>query len=100
MVQYSSMKNKIIDRRVFLKGAAGAVLGGVGLPYVVPSAALGKAGSVAPSNRITVGCIGLGNQGSSLMRGFLGKPDVQIVAICDVHSSKREGTREAVEKHY
>jgi len=94
------MKNKIIDRRAFIEGAAGAVLGVASLPYVVPSSALGKAGSVAPSNRITVGCIGLGNQGSGLMRGFLGKADVQIVAVCDVHSTKREGAREAVEKHY
>jgi predicted dehydrogenase len=66
----------------------------------VPSSALGKAGYVAASNRITVGCIGLGNQGSALLRGFLGKSNTQILAVCDVHSTKRQGTREAVDKHY
>jgi predicted dehydrogenase len=100
MVHYSSMKDKIINRRTFLRKATGAALGVIGLPHVVPSSALGKAGDVAPSNRITVGCIGLGNQGSAVLRGFLGKPDVQVVAVCDVHATKRRGTRRAVEKHY
>lgn len=100
MVHCLSMNNRVIDRRAFLKCTVGAALGATSLPYVIASSALGRAGSVSPSSRITVGCIGLGNQGSALMRGFLGKPDVQIVAVCDVHSTKREGTREAVEKHY
>jgi predicted dehydrogenase len=90
--------NRIIGRRAFLKRTAGSALGIVGIPYVVPSSALGTAGNVAPSNRITVGCIGLGNQGSALMRSFLGKPDVQIVGVCDVHSTKREGAREGIGK--
>ncbi|MHC4116175.1 MAG: Gfo/Idh/MocA family protein [Planctomycetota bacterium] len=100
MEHRSSMKNKIIDRRAILRGAASAALGATGIPYVVPSSALGNAGNVAPSNRITVGCIGLGNQGSALMRSLLGKPDVQIVAVCDVHSKKRQGARQLVEKSY
>jgi predicted dehydrogenase len=94
------MKGKNINRRAFLRKATDAALGTITLPYIVPSSALGKAGYVAASNRITVGCIGLGNQGSALLRGFMGKPDVQIVAVCDVHATKRQGTREAVEKHY
>jgi predicted dehydrogenase len=35
-----------------------------------------------------------------VLRGFLGKDDVQIVAVCDVHAIKREETRKLVEKHY
>jgi predicted dehydrogenase len=70
------------------------------LPYMVPSPVLGKAGSVAANNRITVGCIGLGNQGSAVLRGFLGKPDVQVVAVCDVHAVKQEETRKVIERHY
>ncbi|MHC4678772.1 MAG: Gfo/Idh/MocA family protein, partial [Planctomycetota bacterium] len=95
-----AVKDEDINRRGFLRRAAGATLGALSLPSIVPSPALGRAGNVAPSNRITVGCIGVGNQGSGLMRGFLGKPDVQIVAVCDVHSTKREGAREVIEKHY
>jgi len=100
MVHCFSMKNRVFHRRAFLKCTAGAALGATSLPYVITSSALGKSGSVAPSSRVTVGCIGLGNQGSSLMRGFLGKPDVQIVAVCDVHSTKRQGAREVIERHY
>lgn len=100
MGHYPSIAEKIIDRRAFLRGAAGAAFGAIGLPYVLPSSALSKAGNVTPSNRITVGCIGAGNQGSALMRGFLGKSDVQIVAVCDVHSTKRQGACDAVEECY
>ena len=53
------MKNRKIDRRRFIKGAAGAAAGVVSFPYVVSSAALGKAGSVAAGNRIVVGCVGV-----------------------------------------
>ena len=93
------MKDQQINRRSFLRRAGSAAIGTLGLPYMVPSSASGKAGFVAPSNRITVGCIGLGNQGSAVLRGFLGKDDVQIVAVCDVHSVKREETRKLVERH-
>lgn len=94
------MKDKKINRRDFLRKTTGAALGTLSLPHIIPSSVLGKAGHVAASNRITVGCIGLGNQGWALLRGFLGRPDAQIVAVCDVHATRRQGTREAVEKHY
>jgi predicted dehydrogenase len=88
-----------ITRRQFL-GRTAALSGLITLPWIIPSSAQGADGNTAPSERITVGCVGLGNQGSGLLRGFLGKPDVQIVAVCDVHATKREGTRELVDKNY
>lgn len=94
------MKDQHTNRRSFLRRAGSAALGTLGLPYMIPWSASGKAGLAAPSNRITVGCIGLGNQGSAVLRGFLGKDDVQIVAVCDVHVIKREETRKLVERHY
>ncbi len=39
---------------------------------------------VAPSDRIRIAHIGLGNQGNSHMRWFSALPDVEIVALCDV----------------
>jgi predicted dehydrogenase len=54
-------------------------------PMVVPASALGRGGRVAPSNRVTLGIIGTGNQGFNDMRAFLGDERVQIVAICDVN---------------
>ncbi len=80
-------------------------------PAIVPSSVFGKN---APGNRITMGAIGLGGRGSSVMRSFLNQPDVQMVALCDVQSehwrdgewgksTPRFGTmpaRKVVEDHY
>lgn len=94
------VKDKKINRRQFLAKASGAAATLTGIPYIVSSSALGKAGGVSASNRITIGCIGTGNQGAGLLRGFLVKPEAQVVAICDVHSTKREGSCGVVEKRY
>ncbi len=73
-----------LTRRGFLKrtAAAGA---GIALPYLVRPSALGKAGTVAASERITVGFIGTGGHGIDMnLRSFLAQPDAQAVAVCDV----------------
>ncbi|MCX6929844.1 MAG: twin-arginine translocation signal domain-containing protein, partial [Verrucomicrobia bacterium] len=49
-------------RREFIK-VAGLVSAAVALPTFIPASALGRGGTVAPSERIRVGGIGLGNQG-------------------------------------
>ena len=72
-----------ITRRSLLKRVMGTA-GVAAFPYIVPSSALGGVGSVAPSNRIVMGCIGTGNQGTNDMRAFLQDKRVQIVAVCDV----------------
>ena len=69
-----------ITRRRFLAAASVAVAA----PYFVPASARGADGRPAPSNRITMGCIGLGGRGTVDMNAFLGRDDVQIVALCDV----------------
>lgn len=74
-----------IDRRWFLKKAAGVSVAAVGFPYVVSSSALGNAGGVAASERIPIGFIGVGSHGIGMnLRTFLGQPDCQAVAVCDV----------------
>jgi len=94
------MKKRKISRRCFLKEAAGLSLAAAGFPYVVASSALGKAGSVAPSNRIVMGCIGVGGQGTGNMRGFLGKSEAQVVAVCDVIESRRQNAKGIVDRRY
>jgi predicted dehydrogenase len=89
-------------RRRFLGQAAAASL-------VLP-ATLAAAEKPPPSERITVGFIGTGNQGLNDIRGFLGDPRVQIVAVCDVNTESpgywnggvagREPARRLVEGHY
>jgi len=75
----------VINRRQFLKKATRITAGAIAFPYVVPSSVLGRAGHVAPSNRITLGCIGMGGQGTWDMTGFLHHSDVQVLAVCDVN---------------
>ena len=94
------LQRQRINRRQFLKRATGAAVAAAGFPYIVRSSALGKAGRLAPSNRITMGCIGMGIQGTGNMRAFLGQEDVQVVAVCDVRKSQREQAKNIVDQHY
>jgi len=73
-----------MSRRNFLRRVAGTAVGVKGFSYIIPSSALGKAGNITPSSRITMGCIGVGWQGGSNMNSFLREKDCQIVAVCDV----------------
>ncbi|MEI7733502.1 MAG: Gfo/Idh/MocA family oxidoreductase [Verrucomicrobiota bacterium] len=82
--------NTGFTRRVFVQRAAGAAIAAAVFPKIIPSSALGAEGQVAPSNRTTVGCIGLGPQGTGVMRGFLGQKDAQVVALCDLKQEQLE----------
>ena len=67
-------------RRRFLQTAAAVTAA----PTIISARALGGEGAVAPSERITVACIGLGGQGMANLHAFLGQRDAQVVALCDV----------------
>ena len=75
-------------------------MGALGLPYLVDSSVLGQNGGVAASERIVMGCLGVGSQGTGNMRGFLGKKDVQVVAVCDVDKGHRDGAKKLVDEKY
>ena len=51
---------------------------------IAPRHVLGGAGFVAPSEKITLACIGFGTQAIREIGGILARPDVEIVAMCDV----------------
>ena len=53
-----------LSRRSFIKGAATAATGVIVFPYIVPSSVFGKSSGVLPSNRITLGFIGVGDHGT------------------------------------
>jgi len=93
-------QKKSINRRQFLKEASVAAAGTVAFPYIISSSALGKDGNVAASNRIVMGCIGVGSQGTGNMRGFLGKKEVQVVAVCDVDKKNRDRAKQNVDSRY
>ncbi|MBN2445685.1 MAG: Gfo/Idh/MocA family oxidoreductase [Phycisphaerae bacterium] len=91
-----AFRKQALSRRSFLKHSTLALAA----PYVISSRALGLAGATAPSERIAVGQIGVGNIGSSHLHALLGHGDVQIVAICDVHSEKRQAAKQKIDEHY
>ena len=76
-----------ISRRDFLKGSVLVTGAAIVWSTIVPSSVFG---ADAPSNRITIGCIGTGGQGSGNMRGFNAKSDCQVVAVCDVDANLNE----------
>ena len=51
---------------------------------------------VAPSDRVVLGFVGLGQQGCSDFSSFSSCPGVQVAACCDVDSIKRERFRRRV----
>ena len=91
---------KKFNRRRFLKSVTGVTAGAIAFPYIVSSSALGQGGSVAPSNRIVMGAIGVGSQGTGDMRGFLNKKEVQMVAVCDVDKKNRDRAKKFVDEKY
>ena len=59
------------SRRAFLRGATQATAAGFAFPTIIPGSALGLSGKTAPSNQVTVGVIGTGNQGFNDIKSFL-----------------------------
>ena len=94
------MKNTLpeskLTRRHFL-----AVTGlALAAPTIIPGCATGRGDKVAPSNRITMGIIGAGWQGTGNMSAFLGQKDCQVVAVCDLDRDHLTSAQAAVNKHY
>jgi len=67
-------------------------------PMVLPSHLV--LGDNKPSNRVTMGFIGTGKQNGGLMRGFMSKKNVQVLAVCDVDKTRREHTQNRVNSYY
>lgn len=93
-----------INRREFLKKSVAAA-GAVAFPYVISSSVLGKTEDTAPSNRITLGFIGLGWKGfegiwGSLLQTFIADSNCQVLVVCDVDSRYRLRAKNFVDETY
>jgi hypothetical protein len=84
------------SRRGFLK-TTGAALAA---PYVITSSALGDDTKPPASDRIVMGGIGIGNMGRGDQGAFLGRGDVQYVAVSDVRKSVRDKAKGKVDGKY
>ena len=80
-----------MSRRRFLTTAATGLAGF----WILPSFTIGGV-RVAPSDRVVMGFVGVGQQGCSDFRSFSSCPGVQVAACCDVDSIKRERFRRYV----
>ena len=83
------------SRRHFLK--AGALFSSLDLPFLIPGSVLGLE---PPSNRLTMGGIGVGNRGRGVLASFLTFPEVQFVMNADVQRTRREMVKEMVDQKY
>ena len=88
-----------LSRRELLEGAiaAGAA---ASLPWFIPGRALGRDGATPPSERISLGVIGIGPRMTYDLGGVLPKADVRCAAICDVQKSRREAGKKLVDQRY
>ena len=67
-------------RRQFLATGAATALG----LSIVPRHVLGGQGQTPPSDKLNIGCIGIGGQGGGVTRDLATLANVNIAALCDV----------------
>ncbi|MHA4843410.1 Gfo/Idh/MocA family protein [Flavitalea antarctica] len=84
-----------LSRRKFLNQAA--ILSSI---VIVPRFVLGGKGYTAPSDKITLGFIGTGRQGSGLLNNFLKLDEAYVVAASDVYASKLNNFTTKANKFY
>lgn len=98
----------MISRRNFLK-ATSAATAALATPLLLPASALGRDGAVSPNDRVAMGFIGLGGQGTGHLLGggwtyvpggYVARTDVQVLAVCDVDQRRRESARERCNQMY
>jgi predicted dehydrogenase len=78
--------SNVQTRRRFLKAAAAAIAA----PTIVPARALGRDGAVAPSNRLGLAVIGLGDRGNYHLSALSAFKEVQVLSMCDVRGDQAE----------
>jgi len=86
-------------RRDFLNRSALAAAA-FAAPTIVPARVLGQGDDVAPSEKVTLGVIGIGPRCTYDLKSILQFPDVRCVAIADVQASRREAGKQLVDGHY
>src|SRR5882724_3864232 len=103
------LNNAPISRRRFLRRSAVALGGAVAVPTIIPASALGRGGVKSPSERITMGFIGVGGQGGGHLLGgawtyvpggYSARRDVQVLAVCDAWKDRRENATQRVNENY
>ena len=82
----------MLSRRSFLRTTAVAA--------AAPAVFVKPARATAANDRLTLGFIGVGTQGRGHLGGFLGRDDVQVVAVCDVVKERLDLAQQMADKKY
>lgn len=82
-------------RRFLVRSAAFATA-----PMFIPSHVLGKDGAIAPSEKVTLGVIGIGPRAIYDLNAMMKLPDVRCLAIADVQESRRDAGKRLVDEFY
>jgi predicted dehydrogenase len=86
-------RNHRPSRRAFLRTGAAAA-SAVAIPTIITSRALGGQGVAPASERIRIGCIGVGNQGMGNMNAHI----KNVVAVCEVDAKRQAAAKARVQQ--
>jgi predicted dehydrogenase len=87
---------RTVTRRRFVQQSAATMA----LPWIISSSSLGAQDAEAASERLNLGFIGMGRMNRGHLGHFLRQSDVQVVAVCDVDTTRREHAHQTVEERY
>lgn len=89
--EYPNKKNqKSISRRKFLRNTS---IGAAGL-YIVPRHVLGGVGYVAPSDKLYVAGVGVGNRPAHVLKKIGESENAEVAYLCDVDDRQAKESRE------
>lgn len=90
------------SRRKFLGGAGAAMGAGVTgmLPALAADTPVPAPRKIGANDKIVIGLIGCGGMGAANMRNLMGKPEIEVAAVCDVDESRMPNDIRDVEKKY
>ena len=92
-----------LTRRELITNAAttlGVTAAAAGFPTIVSAATLGRQGATPPSERLTIGVIGVGIQAKGHLNAFVRTPEVKVLAVCDVDTTRRDNAKKIADDWY
>ncbi|MBL9117430.1 MAG: Gfo/Idh/MocA family oxidoreductase [Verrucomicrobiaceae bacterium] len=86
--------NSTANRRQFVKSAAATVAA----PFILPSKIWSA--ETKPNSQLGIGFIGMGKMNGGHLGGFLGRDDVKVLGVAEVHKFRRDEAVEKINKKY
>jgi predicted dehydrogenase len=90
------MNSQKLSRRKMLKAGCATAAAGFAAPIVIPFTALGDEKTAPPSERVTLGHIGVGGRGTFLMNLSQRGRGIQSLAVADCFKDRRESAAAAI----